>query len=402
MGIECASERQMRQTQAEVLGDYLECGEHPMKFKNDTAPHSQGGYITQNVPYVQVKDLATFVTHIMDDYRKCGRLTWHNGTIPFNEMWVKLGGDHGGGNFKMACQIVNIENVNSKDNTVVFQIFEAKDYHDNLKTALLPYKEQVNELSEISWNNKSVRIFLFGDTDFLCKMLSLSGIHGVYLCPFCLIKKQDIQISRNVRGTSQPRTLAGCKSDAKDFREKSGSKRAMASSHHNVLDDPIWDIEVEEICPPYLHILLGIVKRHHDLLELQCHELDIMLAEVLAQQEDTHFSKQVFEDYVAQQREVYRLTVQLKDIQEHLDTLEINENEPLIRIREERNRLKKKYAQAEQKMATLREKSVSLSVRSGPITANLEHILQQNGIAIQAFHSRSFNGNHSRFQVLKA
>ena len=28
-------------------------------------------------------------------------LTWHDGTIPDNEIWLKLGGDKGGGYFKM-------------------------------------------------------------------------------------------------------------------------------------------------------------------------------------------------------------------------------------------------------------------------------------------------------------
>lgn len=32
-------------------------------------------------------------------------LTWHNGTIPTNEIWVKIGGDKGGGSFKMSFQV---------------------------------------------------------------------------------------------------------------------------------------------------------------------------------------------------------------------------------------------------------------------------------------------------------
>ena len=30
-----------------------------------------------------------------------GTLTWHNGVIPSTEIWIKLGGDKGGGTFKM-------------------------------------------------------------------------------------------------------------------------------------------------------------------------------------------------------------------------------------------------------------------------------------------------------------
>ena len=51
----------------------------------------------------------------------------------------------------MAFQIANLDKPNSKTNTVVFAMFHAKDSWANLKTALLPYKQQVNILKEASW-----------------------------------------------------------------------------------------------------------------------------------------------------------------------------------------------------------------------------------------------------------
>lgn len=32
-------------------------------------------------------------------------LTWHKGGIPQGEIWLKLGGDKGGGSFKMSFQV---------------------------------------------------------------------------------------------------------------------------------------------------------------------------------------------------------------------------------------------------------------------------------------------------------
>ena len=49
-----------------------------------------------------------------------GTLTWHDGTIPSDEIWLKLGGDKGGGYFKMNFQIVNTPAPNSVHNTCVF------------------------------------------------------------------------------------------------------------------------------------------------------------------------------------------------------------------------------------------------------------------------------------------
>lgn len=33
-------------------------------------------------------------------------LTWYDGHIPTDEIWVKLGGDKGGGSFKMSFQVI--------------------------------------------------------------------------------------------------------------------------------------------------------------------------------------------------------------------------------------------------------------------------------------------------------
>ena len=48
------------------------------------------------------------------------RLTWHNGAIPPDEIWLKLGGDKGGGTFKFGFQHLNIPNPNASNNTCLF------------------------------------------------------------------------------------------------------------------------------------------------------------------------------------------------------------------------------------------------------------------------------------------
>ena len=41
---------------------------------------------------------------------------------------------------------------------------------------------------------------------------------------------------------------------------------------------PLGGINISKVCPPYLHILLSIVKNHHDLLEEELHEIDLRIA----------------------------------------------------------------------------------------------------------------------------
>ena len=68
-----------------------------------------------------------------------------------NEIHLKIGGDHGGGSLKTSFQVANVVNPNRKDNTVVFSIFEAKDYRVNIKLALERFKIQIKELQESTW-----------------------------------------------------------------------------------------------------------------------------------------------------------------------------------------------------------------------------------------------------------
>ena len=68
-----------------------------------------------------------------------------------NEINLKIDGDNGGDSFKMSFQVANVVNPNHKDNTVVFSIFEAKDYRVNIKLALERFKIQIKELQESTW-----------------------------------------------------------------------------------------------------------------------------------------------------------------------------------------------------------------------------------------------------------
>lgn len=77
-------------------------------------------------------------------------MTWNN-AIPEHEVHLKIGGDAGGGSFKMAFQIANLKHPNSKTNTVVFAMFQAKDSWANLKTALIKYTDQVSILKKATW-----------------------------------------------------------------------------------------------------------------------------------------------------------------------------------------------------------------------------------------------------------
>lgn len=61
-------------------------------------------------------------------------LVWDS--IPDTEIWIKIGGDKGGGTTKFYYQITNTSKTNSINNTVVFCMFAADESVPNMHTAL--------------------------------------------------------------------------------------------------------------------------------------------------------------------------------------------------------------------------------------------------------------------------
>ena len=81
-------------------------------------------------------------------FHSINRLTWHDGTLPEDELWLKTGGDKGGGTFKLN---VFSGNPNSPENTIVFSLFDAPDIYSNLLIAFQPYFDQISDLSTKEW-----------------------------------------------------------------------------------------------------------------------------------------------------------------------------------------------------------------------------------------------------------
>ena len=100
---------------------------------------------------ILIIEFSTHIKHICHSIYRADRLTWHNGLIPEDEVWVKIGGDKGGGSFKMSVQIANVPKPNSINNTFVFCSFEAGDSVTNLLVGLAVYQTQGTTLSTTQW-----------------------------------------------------------------------------------------------------------------------------------------------------------------------------------------------------------------------------------------------------------
>ena len=96
-------------------------------------------------------------------------------------------------------------------------------------------------------------------------MYGLSGAQGSYCCLWCTLQTKYIQVERETRGIGKRRKLSSLKKQNALFRTKGKRLKKNAAKYENAIHTPIWDIRINQVCPPYLHILLGITKRHHDL-----------------------------------------------------------------------------------------------------------------------------------------
>eukprot|EP00117_Sycon_ciliatum_P044781 scpid36929/ scgid32253/ len=181
-------------------------------------------------------NLVDIVIFFLDQLQDSSRLTWHGGAIPESEIWIKIGGDHGGGSFKLSFQIVNTEHPNSLTNIIPFCIFNGKDTPANLETALGQYRPQLQQLQQTSWKGKTMKIYLFGDYEFQTVNFGLSGSSGLRPCLHCLCTKKSMELESDAREEAErePRTLASLASDHSQY-VAAGSKLAQAKKYNNVI-----------------------------------------------------------------------------------------------------------------------------------------------------------------------
>jgi len=381
-GVKIESERKQREVQQDIQAAEFD-------VKTETLTDAQGK--TTKTSVVHIKNLPDFIYKTLDKYDDNKELTWHDNGIPEDEIWIKLGGDHGGGTFKLMLQVGNVKHPNSKFNTFLIAIVNTKDSADNLKKIIRdPFKKQIDELQQAEWKGKKIRVFLFGDYDFLLKMFGISGAQSTHPCLWCKATSQQLQHPRQVQ-TNCPRTVANIKRDYGKY-QRHGKQKKKAKMCNNVTSRPILNIPLVQVTPPYLHILLGVTKKHHVLLEESCHSLDLNIAQELAKETSTGTDNSMspqFRDYVAELQKKEQLEWDQILLQGNAFFTQAESDFP----EEEIDELLDSVWDLQDRIDEIDENN-RLPYLSGPVGAYLETILNRNKIEVQAYHSRSFIGNH--------
>ena len=99
---------------------------------------------------------------------------------------------------------------------------------------------------------------------------------------------------------AQPRTIKSFKNDFQCFEVHGSGKESKAKAFNNVCSQPLWNTSLSQVCPPYLHILLGVTQKHRHLLESFCHELDLNIAKDLEKKDFEADKTTKFSNYVSQ------------------------------------------------------------------------------------------------------
>ena len=96
VGIRVENEKSVRELSREIISDFVQV-EKRLFVKEDTTEYE--------VPYGRIRDLPRFVDSLLNSYAEQNLLTWREGSIPQDEIWVKIGVDHGKNSLKFTLQI---------------------------------------------------------------------------------------------------------------------------------------------------------------------------------------------------------------------------------------------------------------------------------------------------------
>ncbi|GFR70919.1 amine oxidase [Elysia marginata] len=324
-----------------------------------------------------IKNLPSFVSKILNKLKTNDQLTWHN-TIPEDEIWIKVGGDHGKGSFKMSLHICNVKKPNSKDNTHLIALAKVPHTTHNIKVIIDHLQAQIHELTLMKWKEKTMKLFVFGDYLFLSKLCGLSGPSGSYPCLWCHVSKHQMQDETNA--TSEPRTLESLRSDSVNF-ERAGSDKRKAKHFHNAVYSPLLNIALNYVSPPYLHVLLGLVLKHHNNLEDDVKYFD---QEISIEKSRIVGVPSLLEKYGCNWEKADLLKDQKDFVKACIIMCGTTDKKELKHFQRELNKIK-------DKLHDLKEPDPSYR---GPVLKAIGVVLDQHNIVRQAFHGGSFIGNH--------
>ena len=233
-------------------------------------------------PYARVLDLPKFIEEIC----KKEELRFPDGFD--GKIWLLFAGDKGGGTMKWHFECLNTDD-RSVDNVHIYCMYEATDNVENMWKMWAMYHKQIKIMSEDSFLllGRKVEIFLGGDFHFLDDTLGHQGSSSTYCSSTDMVTLKHLQESHkdgsaHTPDTCQvePRTLAQYKNEFNENyidERNSFDRHKNGHFHANVAEAMLFPLKyegLEQVVPPVLHIMIGIVLNIYNELVDDCKKLD--------------------------------------------------------------------------------------------------------------------------------
>lgn len=393
--INLAPEGKSRAVVKEWVADSIRCEEIPALVL-----HGKKTTIELRA-WCYIYNLVAYVLRYLDDLFSNNKLYDHP-FIPATEIHLKIGGDHGGKSFKMSCEVGNVENPNKVENTFIFSIAEAKDYKSNLMMCLQRFISQIEQFKKITWHDKVFKIFMFGDYEFLTNMYGLSGASGRYPCLWCEIPSAALSVPKSERDDFyQLCTLDTLKGNHLTFVNVYNSNLKNAKQAFNVIDKPFFNIDLEHVCVPGLHITLGVYLKLFNYFELYCKDVDMQIAYALAEK-DVASGDDNFNDFINTIKAILKLESKIGELEERHNIIveELNwfalsqsdhfDEEYYIELLHD---VEKEECEYKEELKKLKDDN-KLGDDVGPCQRSVDKTLKDLGVERQAYFGGSFIGNH--------
>ncbi|XP_033114317.1 uncharacterized protein LOC117114730 isoform X2 [Anneissia japonica] len=126
---------------------------------------------------------------------------------------------------------------------------------------------------EKHYKGYKIKLFLFGDYDFMIRIYGLQSPNGRYGCLLCTTTKDEM--NKGIR--KQQRSMKSLSEDLKNFIAAGSCKKTSKDFSRNVVRKSMVNIDIDHVSIPCLHISLGVFKKLYDLLELEAHDIDSII-----------------------------------------------------------------------------------------------------------------------------
>nr|XP_047133997.1 uncharacterized protein LOC124812047 isoform X3 [Hydra vulgaris] len=386
--IKCASNKKQRKVAKSWSGeDWVICNapfNFPLKDSIDS-------FEIKNAPWGYIKDFPSHIINKLNLLKKW--LKTNNIKCASNKKQRKVAKSWSGEDWVICNAPFNFP---LKDSIDSFEIKNApwgyiKDFPSHI----------INKLNLLK-NEKKIRVFIFGDYEFLCSAYGITGANGRHACLFCHITREEMKMNPSQQKHScSKRTLETLHADFQNFIQK-GRIPKLAKTCNNVIDLPLFNIPLTQVSIPSLHISLGIYLKFFNMLEDGCHLLDVKIAAKMCMTNQT-VNNRNFDEYIALQLKIYEGE---KVINEYCEKITlIHEAMAIHVLRSPENKeiiceifqprvahyMEKKNA----KLIELEElRSKTFEKSHGPLVKKLDEVLCGLHVQRQAYHGKCFIGNH--------